>query len=206
MPSIDVSITASSSKLDLTVPTHFIIKVELLLRHTGPITISTSDWTLFTSGILCDGGLAFVDMADGQEAKREMIDMCYLDAYFSVNKDSTHKYCTTLHPGQKIVLSGRIYPSWPERYRTIPVASGPVTEPLVWYGADGLQDGKQYEIKLSSGCRLTGYADGSIDELLELLNSMGFEGLGWKWENVPLNLVKTAQFSVSRPDKGESLR
>lgn len=195
IPSIDVSITTSSPKLDLEVHGSLRINTELLLHHTGPITFEWWRSSLFNGKILDDEGLAFVDVESGQRARRES--QCMWPGFV----DGPPRRYVTLLPEKPYIIEEEIL-----HYKV--KAEGPPPEDAVdlpveaneWEGADGLKNGRQYDIKLGKCDRLSHYFEGTTEEALETLKNT--KSIDFKDKTILLNQVSTPRILVSRSGWG----
>jgi hypothetical protein len=181
IPSIDVSITTSSPKLDLAVPRKgyvFEVNLELTLHHTGPITFVWWNDPLFNGKILLRQGLDFIDVESGRKATRGE-ELCF----FPVFCDGEPRGYRTLSPGKPRVFSDII-----------------CYDGYEWERAEGLKDGKQYDIKLGGCASLSNYFEGTTDEAIESFKSTG--SIDFEDKTILLNQVNTPRISVSRSDGG----
>ena len=183
IPSIDASITTSSSKLDLTIPNpkdlEFEVTVELTLHHTGPITFVWWLFPLFSGRFLFKGGLDFIDVESGQKATRDE-ELCFLPDFC----EGLPNGYRTLIPEEPKQFSDII--SWDDDYG--------------WEFAEGLKDGRQYDIKLGGCDKLSLYFEGTTDEAISSFRNT--KSIDFTKETILLNQVGTPRISVSRSDGG----
>lgn len=187
VPSIDVSITTPSPKLDLQVPKSWRIDIKVVLHHTGPITFDKLSFSLLNGEALELDGLDFIDVESGQTAPRNFT--CKLFAY----PEKPISKFMTLFPEKPQIFEEEI------THYKVP-AEGPPQEHAVglpveadaWESAEGLENGKQYDIKLGKNCaELSWYFEGTAAHTKSEDS--------WP-KAIPLNQVHTPRISVSRSE------
>ncbi|KAL2208651.1 hypothetical protein CC79DRAFT_1366859 [Sarocladium strictum] len=195
MPSVELSISTQPSTLNFEGDEPMTISVSLTLKHTMPITFRESDSSLFNGDLLHENGLTFTNLSTGELAKRGTINVCTfgLDANLTYETLGSYK---TLYPGREEVVEGTIGPMDSDFVAKFM----PDHEGRWWPMAQGLESGSRYEVGISASVLARRCAEGTKEQLLQILRpDKTLEDVAMSGA-VPLVLINMAKFECVSHD------
>jgi hypothetical protein len=160
-----------------------------------PITFRKSDSSLFNGDLLHENGLTFTNLSSGELAKRGCINVCTfgLDAYLTYKTLGSYK---TLYPGREEVVEGTIGPMDSDFVAKFM----PDHEGRWWPMAQGLERGCRYEVGISASVLARRCAEGTKEQLLQILRpGKTLEDVAMP-EAVSLVVVDTGKFECVNHD------
>lgn len=163
MPSVEISISTEPSTLDLEGDESMTIRVTLTLKHTMPITFRKSNSSLFNGDLLYENGLTFINLSTGKLAKRGSMNACTFGYDEFLTAETLESYMT-LYPGQEEVVEAPIKQMNSHFVALLKLSGG-----KLWTGGDGLESGCRYEVGISASVLARSYAEGTKEQLLQVL-------------------------------------
>lgn len=178
MALVHAAISTSAPILDLSSQKPLKIQIRLTLQNDNPITFQNSQSGLFDGRLLFQGGLTFIDVSDNTEVSRNHLHLCRLEGEAETLTESTADEFTTLFPGQPheietqfnfITVPSDGPQSWPgmtaEEWLDKKEAM-PSNDVQKWPNTHGFQDGRTYEIQVSSEAAIKNWWEESKQDLM----------------------------------------
>jgi hypothetical protein len=200
MPSIDVSITLSTSELVSMSPKTPTGSVEL---RPQPTVTSQADCDARNGTFSTQSGRPNADDDSGEgQVKMELIVYC-MDSDQHFNKSAAKEY-TKDFEGPKLSIWEHLCPVRAETDLEGNLDEAPQSDADgTWakrYDWKDVQDGEPHRIQAGGGRHINWYLEGSLGESLETMKRAKVQTLNIEMKNLPLRFVKTVQLSVHRTD------